>query len=42
MSAKLGIKKSEIMDPSSESMAVRLALVETEIINETKKYLENV
>ncbi|KAJ3410073.1 hypothetical protein HDV05_004118 [Chytridiales sp. JEL 0842] len=41
MAKKLGVKKSEILDPSSENMAVRLALAETEIINETKKYLED-
>ncbi|KAJ3220780.1 hypothetical protein HK099_004023 [Clydaea vesicula] len=40
MAAKLGVKKSEILDPASENMAVRLALSETQIINETKEYLQ--
>ncbi|KAI8612512.1 hypothetical protein BC830DRAFT_1136316 [Chytriomyces sp. MP71] len=40
MAKKLNVKKSDILDPSSENMAVRLALAETDIINETKQYLE--
>ncbi|KAJ3287678.1 putative RNA-binding protein 19 [Rhizoclosmatium sp. JEL0117] len=40
MARKLNVKKSDILDPSSENMAVRLALAETDIINETKTYLE--
>ncbi|KAJ3092773.1 hypothetical protein HK102_003036 [Quaeritorhiza haematococci] len=40
MANKLGVAKSEILDPESENMAVRVALAETQIINETKSYLE--
>ncbi|KAJ3037499.1 hypothetical protein HK097_003496, partial [Rhizophlyctis rosea] len=40
MAKKLGVKKADILDPESENMAVRLALAETHIINETKQYLE--
>ncbi|KAI9335296.1 hypothetical protein BDR26DRAFT_912132 [Obelidium mucronatum] len=40
MARKLNVKKSDILDPSSENMAVRLALAETDIVNETKAYLE--
>ena len=40
MARKLGVKKSEILDANSENMAVKLALAETNIINETKEYLE--
>ncbi|KAJ3101203.1 putative RNA-binding protein 19 [Physocladia obscura] len=40
MARKLNVKKRDILDPSSENMAVRLALAETDIINETKTYLE--
>ena len=42
MAKKLGVKKADILDPESENMAVRLALAETHIINETKQYLEAV
>ena len=41
MAHKLGVSKSEILDPSAENMAVRLALSETQIINETKEFLES-
>ncbi|KAJ3067372.1 putative RNA-binding protein 19 [Podochytrium sp. JEL0797] len=41
MARKLNVKKSDILDPSSSNMAVRLALAETDIINETKTYLES-
>ncbi|KAJ3314169.1 hypothetical protein HDV04_000941 [Boothiomyces sp. JEL0838] len=40
MARKLGVKKSEILDAESDNMAVRLALAETNIINETKEYLK--
>jgi multiple RNA-binding domain-containing protein 1 len=40
MARKLGVRKSEILDADSDNMAVRLALAETNIINETKEYLE--
>jgi multiple RNA-binding domain-containing protein 1 len=36
---KLGVTKSQILDAESSDMAVRLALAETAIINETKEYL---
>jgi multiple RNA-binding domain-containing protein 1 len=38
---KLGVQKNEILDAQSDDMAVRLALAETTIINETKEYLED-
>ena len=40
MAKKLNVRKSEILDSSSDNMAVRLALAETSIINDTKEYLE--
>jgi multiple RNA-binding domain-containing protein 1 len=39
-SKKLNVSKIEIMDPESDNMAVKLAMAETNIINETKKLLE--
>jgi len=42
MADRLGIKTSSILDRESENMAVRMALIETQIIEETKKYLEKV
>ncbi|KAI8921384.1 hypothetical protein DFJ77DRAFT_161675 [Powellomyces hirtus] len=41
MAKKLGVRKSDILNPEAENMAVRLALAETHIIAETKKYLED-
>ncbi|KAJ3102243.1 hypothetical protein HDU97_000679 [Phlyctochytrium planicorne] len=41
MAMKLGVTKVEILDPSSDNMAVRLAVAETQIIAETKQYLED-
>ncbi|KAI8999531.1 hypothetical protein BC832DRAFT_564521 [Gaertneriomyces semiglobifer] len=41
MAKKLGVKKGDILNPEAEDMAVRLALAETHIITETKKYLED-
>ncbi|KAJ3022223.1 hypothetical protein HKX48_006745 [Thoreauomyces humboldtii] len=41
MAKKLGVRKSDILNPDAENMAVRLALAETHIIAETKKYLED-
>jgi len=35
------ISKSEILNPDSENAAVKLALAETHVINETKAYLES-
>ncbi|KAI8833917.1 hypothetical protein BC829DRAFT_426357 [Chytridium lagenaria] len=40
MALKLGVTKGEILDPGSDNMAVRLAVAETQIIAETKQYLE--
>jgi len=42
MASRLSVDKSDILNRDSESMAVGLALSETHIINETKKYLEEV
>ncbi len=42
MAKKLGVKKREILDPHGENAAVKLALAETHIINETKTYFESV
>ncbi|XP_067929070.1 probable RNA-binding protein 19 isoform X2 [Watersipora subatra] len=40
MARKYGIKKSDLLDPESkESLGVRLALGETEIVNETRDFL---
>lgn len=39
MAKKLGVRKHEILNPESDNMAVRLALAETNIINDTKEYL---
>jgi len=39
---RLKVSKSELLDPSSNNAAVRLALAETHVIAETKKYFENV
>ena len=41
--ARLNISKGELLNAqSSSSMAVRLAQAETQILNETKRYLEEV
>lgn len=40
ISAKLGVKNSEILDVESGNMAVRVALAETEVIEDTKQWLE--
>lgn len=39
---RLKVDKAELLDPSSNNAAVRLALAETHVIAETKKYFENV
>lgn len=41
MAAKLDVQKADILDKEADNMAVRMALAETHIINETKKYLED-
>ena len=38
---RMKISKSEILNPESENAAVKLALAETHVINETKAYLES-
>ena len=38
---RMNISKSDILNPESENAAVKLALAETHIINETKTYLES-
>ncbi|KAF9647916.1 hypothetical protein BDM02DRAFT_3097287 [Thelephora ganbajun] len=38
---RMRISKSDILNPESENAAVKLALAETHIINETKTYLES-
>lgn len=38
ISARLGIDKSEVLDPTSSDAAVKQALAETHIISETKSY----
>ncbi|KAI8801233.1 hypothetical protein BJ742DRAFT_716186 [Cladochytrium replicatum] len=40
MAKKLGVTKSEILSPDADNLAVRVALAETEIVAETKEYLE--
>ena len=40
ISAKLGVKKSDILDVESGNMAVRVALAETEVLEDTRKWLE--
>ena len=42
MAKKLDVSKSDILDPTADNMAVRLALAETHIIQETTQYLEKV
>ncbi|KAI7885786.1 RNA-binding domain-containing protein, partial [Lichtheimia hyalospora FSU 10163] len=37
---RLGLSKSEVLDPNSSNMAVRLALAETNLVNETKEFFE--
>jgi multiple RNA-binding domain-containing protein 1 len=42
MAKKLNVAKSDILDPEADSMAVRLALAETTIIQDTVQYLKEV
>jgi multiple RNA-binding domain-containing protein 1 len=42
MAKKLRVKKREILDHTGDNLAVKLALAETHIINETKAYFESV
>ena len=39
---RLKISKSDILNPDADDAAVKLALAETHVIQETKKYLEDV
>lgn len=41
MAKKLGVKKSDVLNVEGSNMAVKLALAETNIIQETKAYLED-
>lgn len=41
ISEKLGVKTSDILDVESGNMAVRVALAETEVLDDTKKWLES-
>ena len=41
ISEKLGVKTSDILDVESGNMAVRVALAETEVLEDTKKWLES-
>ncbi|KAJ1972817.1 Multiple RNA-binding domain-containing protein 1 [Dimargaris xerosporica] len=40
MAERLGISKGDILDPSASNPAVRVALAETHVVNETKQFLE--
>lgn len=39
---RLQLTKSQLLDPTSNNAAVRMALAETHVIAETKKYFEQV
>ncbi|KAL7750012.1 Multiple RNA-binding domain-containing protein 1 [Sorochytrium milnesiophthora] len=41
MANRLQVAKSDLLDRNSDDMAVRLALAETHVINETKQFLED-
>jgi len=41
MATKLGVTKSDLLDSESTGMATNVALMETHVIAETKKYLED-
>ncbi|KAI0236715.1 Multiple RNA-binding domain-containing protein 1 [Massospora cicadina] len=40
IAARLGITKGEVMDPTADNVAARLAMAETQIIMETKRFFE--
>lgn len=42
IASRLELSKADLLDPTSDNAAVRLALAETHVINETKQYFENV
>ncbi|KAI7898836.1 uncharacterized protein BX663DRAFT_538350 [Cokeromyces recurvatus] len=37
---RLGVSKSDVLNPEADNQAVRLALAETQIVNETKEFFE--
>lgn len=37
---RLGVSKSDVLNANADNMAVRLALAETQIVNETKEFFE--
>ncbi|KAL0078096.1 hypothetical protein F4703DRAFT_1778440 [Phycomyces blakesleeanus] len=37
---RLGVSKSDVLNPDADNMAVRLALAETQIVTETKEFFE--
>ena len=39
---RMHLSKADILNPESDNAAVKLALAETHVIQETKKYLEEV
>ena len=39
---RMKLSKADILNPESDNAAVKLALAETHVIQETKKYLEEV
>jgi multiple RNA-binding domain-containing protein 1 len=40
MAKRLGVSKADILNPEASDVAVRMALAETQIINETKEFLK--
>ncbi|KAI8891456.1 RNA-binding domain-containing protein [Backusella circina FSU 941] len=40
ISDRLGVSKSDVLNANADNMAVRLALAETQIVNETKEFFE--
>lgn len=42
VAARLQISKADLLDPSADNAAVRVALAESHVIAETKKYFEEV
>jgi len=41
ISKKFNVKKSDILDKDEENLAVKMALAETQILKETKKWLSD-
>lgn len=42
VATRLQISKADLLDPSADNAAVRVALAESHVIAETKKYFEEV